>query len=198
MNTARKFRSADRLSVDEYLAFIARRPSAERWQLIDGVAIMLTPPTLRHQTVARNLMVDLNVHFRIKNLPFSALQEVGLIVPDVAQFRPACDVAVVDTSIDLDSSFADRFFLVAEVLSPSSTEDDVELKRTRYLQHPDNLYCLIISQSEFKVEVWTRASGWQCQTLTDLDDVVALPTWDFTANLADIYLNTRVGKRKRA
>ena len=194
MNTAVKIRSANRLSVEDYLAFIATRPDEERWQLIDGVAMMMPPPTLRHQTVARNLAFELQFHFRSSSLAFSALLEVGLIVPDVDKFRPEADVAVVDTSIDLDSSYADRFYLVAEVLSESNTDEAIELKRQRYIQHPDNFYCLIISQTEVKVEVWSRASGWQRTEFTRLDQSIEMPEFGFSMPLASLYRDTRIEK----
>lgn len=194
MNTAVNIRSAGRLSVEDYLALIKTRPSEERWQLIDGVAIMMPPPTLRHQMVAGNLLFELNLHFKSKQLDFNTLHEVGLIVPDVDKFRPVADVAVVDTSIDLDTSYADRFFLVAEVLSESNTDEDIELKRQRYLQHPDNLYCLVISQTEVKVEIWARASGWQRTELTRLDQVVALPAFGCELSVASLYRDTPLAR----
>lgn len=194
MNTAAPVRTDSRFTVEEYLAFIATRPSEERWQLIDGVAMMMPPPTLRHQSIAGNLVFELSLHFRTRRLGFRALQEVGLIVPGVERFRPECDVAVLDDAMDLDTSYAERFYLAAEVLSDSNTETDVELKRQRYLQHPDNLYCLIISQTEVSVEVWARAKGWQPFTLRSLDDVLELPELGFAAPIASLYLGTPLGR----
>ncbi len=193
MNKIARITSPNRLSVEEYLAFIAPRPSEERWQLIDGIAIMMNPPTLRHQTVARNLVFELTMHFRSDDLPYHALQEVGLIVPDVEKFRPEADVAVVDTALDLDTSYADRFVLVAEVLSESNTDEQIELKRQRYMQHPDNLYCLVISQTEVKVELWARANGWQRTELTRLEQAIELPALGCAIGLAGLYRGTGVG-----
>ena len=194
MNTAVKIRSAGRLSVEDYLAFIATRPDEERWQLIDGVAMMLPPPTLRHQAVARNSAFELNFHFRSSGMAFSAFQEIGLIVPDVDKFRPEADVAVLDNSMDLDTCYADRFYLVAEVLSESNTDEEIELKRQRYVQHPDNLYCLIISQTEVRVEMWSRASGWQRAEFTHLDQALEMPVFGFSMPLASLYRDTRMVK----
>ena len=88
-----------------------------------------------------------------------AYQEVGLIVPDVARFRPTADVAVEDNDADYESD-SDRFLLVTEVLSDSNTEEGIEIKRTRYMQHPANLYVLIIEQKAVMVEVWARRCQW--------------------------------------
>ncbi len=91
----------------------------------------MPPPTLRHQAVARNLSFELNFHFRTIGKAFSAFQEIGLIVPDVDKFCLEADVAVLDNSMELDTSYADRLYLVAEVLSESNTDEAIELKRQR-------------------------------------------------------------------
>ena len=194
MNKIARITSPNRLSVEEYLAFIAPRPSEERWQLIDGIAILMNPSTLRHQSVGRNLLIELQLHYRAEGLPFSALYEVGLIVPDVDKFRPECDVAVVDEAVDLDANYADRFFLVAEIRSDSNTDAEIDLKRVRYMQHPDNLYCLVISQTEVKVELWARAGGWQRTELTRLDQAIELPAFGCAIGLAALYRGTGVGE----
>lgn len=194
MNTAVKIRSVDRLSVEQYLAFVEHRPSEERWELIEGVAMMMPPPTLRHQTVARNLSFEFNFHFRDKGLPLSALTEIGLIVPSVDAFRPVADVAVLDEAADLDTSYAARFFLVAEVLSESNTDEEIEIKRLRYLQHPDLLYCLVIAQTEVNVRIWARRNGWQSEVLTNLNQQIELPEWGCTVGLSALYRGTPLAR----
>lgn len=190
MNSLAQPRSPGRLSVEEFLAFISVRRSEERWELIDGVAYMTPPPTLKHQVVARNLAFELNTHFRSRSMALSAFQGIGLIVPEVERFRPEADVAVLDDAMDLDASYADRFYLVAEVRSDSNTEDEIELKRVRYLRHPDNLHCLVISQTEVKVEMWSRRNGWQRTELTRLDRSIELPEWGLSVPLTAIYRGT--------
>lgn len=195
MNTAAKIRTDARFTVEEYLAWLDTRPSEERWQLIDGVAMMMTPPTLRHQNIAQNLAFELKLHFRTTGLPYMVLHEVGLIVPDVALFRPEADVAVVDPALDMESSYADRFFLAAEVLSDSNSDADVEIKRQRYQLHPDNNYCLIISQTEVRIEIYARAAGWEPVILTGLDDRLTLPELGFSCAVRDIYADTPLAPR---
>ncbi len=190
MNTAVKIRSVEKLTDEEYLAFLDTRPSHERWQLLDGVAMMMPPPTLRHQAVARNLGFELNLHFRTQGLALSAFQEIGLVDPNVERFRPECDVAVLDNSADLDTSYAARFFLAAEILSESNTDDEIEMKRQRYAAHPDNLHCLVISQTEIRVEMWSRKNGWRLEELTRLDQAIELPEWGCSITLAALYRGT--------
>ena len=51
---------ASRLSVDLFRGFLGGRPDEERWELIDGVAVMIAPPTKAHQRIASNLERLLN------------------------------------------------------------------------------------------------------------------------------------------
>ena len=66
MNTPFAERQDGKFSVEEYFALIESRPEEERWQLIDGVAMMMPPPTRVHQQIASNLAFELNTHFRAR------------------------------------------------------------------------------------------------------------------------------------
>jgi Uma2 family endonuclease len=48
------------MSGAEFRAFQARRPDHERWELLGGVAMMMTPPTIAHNQIASNLERLLN------------------------------------------------------------------------------------------------------------------------------------------
>jgi Uma2 family endonuclease len=183
-----------RFSVEAYLAWIATRPDEERWQLIDGVAMMMTPPTLRHRTIARNLMLELTIQLRQAGAPYSVLHEVGLIVPGVDLFRPEADVAVVDLDVEMDASFAERFYLVAEVLSEGNRDSDIAAKLDRYRLHPSNQYCLILSQTEVRIDLYARAAGWQPIRLSNLADRLDLEALRCACRLSDIYCDTPLAR----
>ena len=120
-----------------------------------------------------------------------AYQEIGLMVPDVTSFRPEADVAVLDSSAMARTRlYADRFYLVAEVLSDSNTDKDIAAKSVRYLQHPQNLHFVLIEQRRVRVEVWARAAGWEPVVLDRLDAVLELPEWGFHLPLAALYRGT--------
>ena len=189
MNTPFPVRKDGKFSVEEFFALMESRPEEERWQLIDGVAMMMPPPTRVHQQIASNLAFELNTHFRAHRLDLSALQEVGLIVPKAELFRPEADVAVFDLMADYES-YADKFYFVAEILSDSNTDKDIAVKRQRYLQHPDNLYFVLIEQRRVRVEVLARSASWQPLVLEGLDAMLELPEWSFRTPLAKFYRGT--------
>jgi Uma2 family endonuclease len=194
VNTPFPVRQDGKFSVEEYFALIESRPEEERWQLIDGVAMMMPPPTLVHQRIASNLAFELNTHFRSHRPELFAFQEVGLIVPEAELFRPEADVAVLGAVADYES-YADRFYCAAEVLSDSNTDKDVAVKRQRYLQHPDNLYFLLIEQKRVRAELFARAAGWQPAILEGLDAKLELPAFGFEIALGALYRGTPLARR---
>jgi len=189
MNTPFAVLNDGKFGVEEYFALIESRPEEERWQLIDGVAMMMPPPTRMHQLIASNLAFELNTHFRANRPELCALQEVGLIVPEAELFRPEADVAVVDLMGGYES-YIDKFYLVAEILSDSNTDKDIAVKRRRYLQHPDNVYFLLIEQKRVHVEVMARAGGWQTVVLDRPESALDLPEFGFSTRVADLYRGT--------
>jgi Uma2 family endonuclease len=197
MNTPFPVRTDGKFTVEEYLAFIESRPEDERWQLIDGVAMMMPPPTVPHQIIAGNLAFELNALFRQHRRKLLAVQEVGLTVPNVANFRPRADMAVLDKPFNLKVPYADRFYLVMEVLSDSNTDKDIAAKSRRYIQHPQNLYYLLVDQDQARVEVRARAQGWEPVELKGLDAVLELPEWGFRMSLADLYDGMALGVTER-
>jgi Uma2 family endonuclease len=189
MNTPFPVRQDGKFTVEEYFALIESRPEDERWQLIDGVAMMMPPPTLVHQRIASNLALELNTHFRAHRPELFAFQEVGLIVPEAELFRPEADVAVLDAMADYES-YANKFYFVAEILSDSNTDKDIAVKRQRYLQHPDNLYFVLIQQKQVRLEVLARATGWQPTVLDRPEAMLALTEFGFTTEIAKLYRGT--------
>jgi Uma2 family endonuclease len=189
MNTPFPVREDGKFSLEEYFALTETRPQEERWQLIDGVAMMMPPPTLVHQRIASNLAFELNGHFRAMRPELCAFQEVGLIVPEAELFRPEADVAVLDAMADYES-YASRFYFVAEILSDSNTDKDIAVKRQRYLQHPDNLYFVLIDQRRVWAELLARANGWAPIELKGHDAVLGLMEFGFAKPLRDLYRGT--------
>lgn len=187
-------RSVDNLATDAYLAFLAGRPENERWQLIDGFAFMMSPATKRHQVIAFNLQLLLYQALERTRPELIALQEVGLIVPGRGDFRPQADIAVVEADAP-EGVWQERFFLAAEVLSPSNTAEFIEEKRRNYMAHPDNLYVLVIAQDTMQVEVLGRRTDWRRDILRGGEAVFDLPEFGFECRLHELYRKTGLSDR---
>src|SRR5712691_13085461 len=66
------------MDVDEFMAFLETRPKGEHWDLIEGVAVMMAPPTVVHQRIAHNLCNLLTTAFAARGLDLFAYPGLGV------------------------------------------------------------------------------------------------------------------------
>src|SRR5713101_2489399 len=162
------------MDVDEFMAFLETRPKGEHWDLIEGIAVMMAPPSYAHHRIASNLCNLLNSAFAARHLDLYAYFDVGVRTPGVRNFQPQPDVAVVPGVSGYDL-YSERFRLVAEVLSPSNTRQEIDLKLRRYCEAPENLYVVVIEPREFLVEIHAKSRDWQTVILRRPDDPIEMP-----------------------
>ena len=60
------------MDVDEFMAFLETRPDNEHWELIEGVAVMMAPPSYAQRRIAHNLSELLNRAFETEGLDLFA------------------------------------------------------------------------------------------------------------------------------
>jgi Uma2 family endonuclease len=183
-------RQRRRMRVETYRAWTALRPDNERWELIDGVPVMMTPPTMRHQRIASNLERLLNVALERIGSPLEAFQRVGVNL-GVEDYDPEPDVAVVDRPTRDDQRYSDRFHLAAEVVSDSD-RPTLEDKCRLYRDHPHCRCILLIRQdrSEIMCETRTAAGIWTRLTLNEPDDELVLEEFGLRCLVRDLYHGT--------
>jgi len=178
------------LSTEAFRAWTETRPDEERWELIDGVPMMMTPPTKAHQRIASNLERLLNdalVHTPER----AAYQRVGLnLGPVVENYDPEPDVVVIDVAESPDERYADRFYLIAEVVS-ASDRPKIEGKREIYKLHAACNCILTIQQDRHELRIDRRAgNGWTTQILTRPADELVVTDFGLRCTLADLYRGT--------
>jgi Uma2 family endonuclease len=178
-------------TIEDYLAFHRTRPPEERWQLIDGVAVIMDRPTIRHQVIRSNLALELDKACEKARPDLMALPGIALSFDRHPNFLPMVDVAVVEQPAD-DRIFTSRFFLAAEVLSHASTEEYIDLKVERYAEQEHNLYTIVVAQTEMRAELWARSNDWRGTVLRGPDAVLELPEFGFHCALGELYRNTTV------
>ena len=181
--------AASGMDVREFLAFLEFRPQEERWQLIDGVAIMMAPPTQVHQRIALNLAIHLNSVLPEIGEDLFAYVETGVRAPGLDSFRLQPDVAVLPGAARYES-YVENFRLVAEILSPSNTEKLIGLKLSLYRAAPGNDFILVLDSRRIAVDVYARSNNWGRQTITDPDAIVVLAGLNFSCRAAEIYRGT--------
>ena len=177
------------MDIDEFMAFLETRPEEEHWELIEGVAVMMAPPTFAHQRIVYNLCSLLNIAFAARRLDLFAYFDVGVRSPGVRNFQPEPDVVVVPGVAGYDR-YSERFQLVAEVLSLSNTRQEIELKMRRYREARDNLYAVVIEPRDFMVEIHAKSRNWQPVILKRPHDVIEMPEFALRCNVVDLYRGT--------
>src|SRR5437868_299105 len=130
-------RDPQRMTLALFRSFCAMRPDEERWELIDGTAIMMTPPTVAHQWIATNLQLLLHQALQQHAPMLRALQRLGVnLAPSVDDYDPEPDVTVVDADAarEPERRYVDRFYLAAEIVSATDRKW-IDKKREIYKLH---------------------------------------------------------------
>jgi Uma2 family endonuclease len=186
------------LSIEAFRAWSETRPDEERWELIDGVPMMMTPPTKAHQRIDSNLERLLNDALLRSAPERAAYQRVGLnLGPVVANYDPEPDVVVIDVEGGSDERYADRFYLIAEVAS-ASDRPKIEGKGEIYKLHGACNCILTIRQDRHEVRLDMRTgnnNSWTTQVLTRATDEFVLAEFGLRRMLADLYRGTPLQAR---
>jgi Uma2 family endonuclease len=107
-------------------------------------------------------------------------------------YDPEPDVAVIREDENPDPRYAERFYLVAEVLSESD-KDVIESKRDIYRSHAFCTCILLVRQDRLEIMVDRRAAdGWRSQVLQGGDELT-LREFGLTCPVKDIYRDTPLG-----
>jgi Uma2 family endonuclease len=147
------------------------------------------PCTRRHQRIAFNLVSLLDTALEHHNPAFAAYQDIGVNIVSAVPYDPEPDVAVIREDENPDPRYAERFYLVAEVLSESD-KDVIEGTREIYRAHPSCTCILLVRQDRIETIVDLRTGGgWRSQVLHAADELV-LPEFGLTCPVRDVYRNT--------
>ena len=183
---------APMLTIAAFRAWLASRPEEEHWELIEGVPMMMTPPNRRHQRIASNLEALLNAALKHHDPALAAYHDIGVNIVAAVPYDPEPDVAVIREDENPDPRYAERFYLVAEVLSESD-RGVIESKRDIYRAHPSCSCILLIRQDRLEITVDSRTGdGWHSQVLAGSDALI-LPEFGLTCTVKDVYRDTPLG-----
>ena len=161
-----------------FRSFIEDRPHEEHWELIDGVAMMMAPPTRTHQRIERNLERLLLDALERHNPALTAFQAIGVnLAPDVEDYDPEPDVVIVDSdeTKNPDERYVDRFYLAAEIVSAS---DRTRVEKARGVQLHQLCACILTIQQAASKSASTCArplAGPNGAAIAS--DLLVLPTW---------------------
>jgi Uma2 family endonuclease len=183
------------MDVDEFMAFLETRSDRERWDLIEGIAVMMASPNHAHQRISSNLSQLLNTAFAARKLDLFAYIGTAVRSPGVRNFQPQPDVVVVPGVSGYDQ-YSEHFQLAAKVLSPTNRRQEIDMKLRAYCEAPDNLYAVVIEPREFLVDIYAKRATWQPAILTKTDDPIEMPEFGLSCRVADLYVGTPLDPRR--
>ncbi|MFL9824607.1 Uma2 family endonuclease [Rhodoplanes sp. SY1] len=192
---------AGQMSGEAFRRFQDGRPDHERWELIAGVPMMMTPPTIAHNRIAGNLERLLNDALAAHDQTRLATQRPGLDLGS-GDFRPEPDVGVIDADYAAGQRFVARAYLLAEIVSesdevrvPGTQRSWIDVKCDIYRAHPSCDAVLIVEQERVAVRVFSRApTGWTAQTL-GAENTLSLSAFGLACPVTALYDGTPLRPR---
>ncbi|ABD86187.1 Uma2 family endonuclease [Rhodopseudomonas palustris] len=192
-----------RMSGAEFRAFQDNRPDHERWELLGGVAMMMTPPTLVHNQIASNLQQLLNDALERHDSSRLAAQRPGLELAS-GDYKPEPDIAVIDADFKAGQRFVEKAYLLAEIVSatddvavPGTVRSWIDVKRELYRSHVHCLAVLIVSQDRMKVELDLKTeSGWVSSVLEGPTAELSIAAFSLRGPVGALYVRTPLAPRR--
>ncbi len=164
-------------------------PDDKRYELVEGELYLVPSPNLDHQRISRQLEMALWLQVSRRNLGevFYApcdvvLSEINVVQPDLlfvsAQRRSILTKANVRGAPDL----------VVEILSASTGQRDLGVKRTLYAKYGVSEYWIVDPEAKIiEVLVWTE-TGYRTETVTQKNGMLNSPLFpSLTLALAEIF-----------
>ncbi len=183
-----------RVTLDQFHAHRDTRPKEEKWELIDGIMTMMPPPSLTHQRISRALLELLNARLTVAQPTWSADMEIGVLLPKDERYNPEPDVTVIDKIVAPDQLYAERFYFVAEVQSPSDRSRILDLKRVYYQAHAHCRGCIFVQQDRVEAQLFVRTGGWTEQVLKNPNAMIDIPDIGVIGTLGDLYRHTHLAR----
>jgi Uma2 family endonuclease len=186
-----------RMSGSEFRSFQERRPDRERWELVAGVPMMMTPPTIVHNRIASKLERLLNDALDLHDPSRIAVQRPGIELGS-GDYRPEPDVGVIDADYDENQRFVVRAYLLAEIVSgsddipvPGTQERWIDVKRQIYLAHEPCQALIIVQQGRIEAQVDTKTeNGWKSAKISGPLAELSLPQFGLKCLLGELYEGT--------
>jgi Uma2 family endonuclease len=181
-----KLAEADQMTIEEFLAFMDSRPDGERWELIEGVAVMNAAPTSWHQRIALNIGIALDIAKSTQGASWTPNLGIGTRVPNSPNSLPQPDVFVQESALTGLPVTSDAI-VIFEVLSKSNTKADQAWRKRVYASVPNCQQHVTVSMKSAEVAHYDRADGWAGTTVKGLDATLALPAIQTEVSLREIY-----------
>ena len=167
-----KLAESEQMTIEEYLDFTSARPDGEKWELIEGIAILQGSATDYHQAITGNISATLRSEKRRLGATWIPLVGVGTKVPISPRSVPEPDVMVKEHPLT-GRSWTDDGLVVFEIWSPSNRPTDKRWRLRVYTSVPNCQHYVTVDQDTLAVVRHDRAAGWTpAPPLTALVDTI--------------------------
>jgi len=175
-----------RATVDDVLRLGA---TGERYELIDGELVPMSPTNLEHADTEFQAGLVLNNHVRPRRLGKIFVGEPLFILVEPDRLARAPDLAFVRLDRlrqqpDLTGAFHGAPDLAVEIVSPSNSADSVEQKVQEWLAR-GTLAVLVMYPSGRSVVLWRENGAVRLRGDDELDLDPAVP--GFTGKVSDLF-----------
>ena len=182
------------LTIEEFIEFCEGRPDGERWELIEGIAVLNASPTDFHQMIVGNMLRHLLNWKDAQNARWFAMIGIGTRVPVSTNSLPQPDLLVKENALS-GTSLTDDALVLVEVLSRSNTKADQAWRKRVYASVPNCQHYVTVQQPKVAITRFDRDSNWTGSEMKALDQRLELLALGLglSISLADIYRWTPLG-----
>ena len=171
------------MSAEEYLA--AENDGEWRHEFVNGAVYAMVGSSARHNIISINFATFLSANLPDHCQVFATDMKLRIkAAPDERYYYP--DVVVSCSPADRDEYTRAEPVFVTEVLSPWTERTDRGEKADAFRRIPTVVEYVLVSQSEARVELFRRRTGWQ-REIFGLGETMTLESVDLVIPLAALY-----------
>ncbi len=180
-------------TIEEYLEM--ERASPVKHEYYQGEIFTIAGASPRHNVLFRNLYISIGIHLKGKPCqPYGS--DMRIHIPENTLFTyPDISIICGDVMDDVyNSDTAIGPSVLIEILSPSTRSCDRGEKFKLYRDIPSLKEYIVIDSESVHIESWRINTGgyWQLEELKDKQDILRLPTIDFSLVVDEIYEGSKL------
>ncbi len=176
-------------SIEEY--FELEESSEVRHEFHNGELFVVAGTTKTHNVLVDNIKDIIKTAFRPRGCQVYSENVKVEIEKGNDERYVYPDIVLTCHEFDKQDELVVRYpSLIIEVLSKGTAEYDRGLKFKYYQKLPTLKYYLLVEQTPFSVELFSRTDVrhlWTYQIFSEPDEVVSFPIIDFSMKVSDIY-----------
>ncbi len=177
--------AAKRMSLDEFLQWDDGNDT--RYELIDGIAVAMTPPAEAHRILAVRLVSRIDAALQSRR-PCNAQIEPGVVHPDRADSYYVPDIAVTCEPNEPGRQAMVAPILIVEILWPSTEWTDRRLKLPAYQRIESVREILLIDADSHHAELHRRENDrWGIELVRGAGARLSLASVELAVQMSEVY-----------